>query len=198
LRRKLKNLIWVTNDSLPRFTAILDANVIYPAPVRDLLLNLADQEIFSPKWSEIIHEEWIRNLLINRTDLSKSKLLRTVKIMNSVFPDAEVHGFEDLIDNLELPDLDDRHVLAAAIHCNADAIITFNQKDFPKKYVREYNIEVYNPDKFLNLLHKLSPEIVRQAFDNQLESLQHPAKTKQELIDTLVKCNLKSAKKIFK
>lgn len=182
----------------PRFTAVLDANVIYPAPVRDLLLNLADLEIFSPKWSEIIHEEWIRNLLINRTDLSRPKLMRTVKIMNSVFPDAEVHGFEELIDDLELPDLDDRHVLAAAIHCKADAIITFNQKDFPAKYLKKFNIEVYNPDKFLNLLYKLSPEIVHKAFSNQLASLRNPPKTKEELIETLVNCNLKSVKKLIK
>jgi len=87
----------------PRFTAVLDANVIYPAPIRDLLLNLADLEIFAPKWSEIIHEEWTRNLLVKRPDLSKSKLMRTVGIMNSAFPDAEVHGFEELIETLELP-----------------------------------------------------------------------------------------------
>ena len=182
----------------PRFTAVLDANVIYPAPIRDLLLNLADLEIFLPKWSEIIHEEWIRNLLINRSDLSKSKLMRTVKIMNSAFPDAEVHGFEEMIDKLELPDLDDRHVLAVAIQCKADAIITFNLKDFPAKYVKQFNIEVYSPDKFLNLLHKLSPETVKKAFLNQLDSLRNPPKSKDELVETLVNCNLKSASKIFK
>ena len=181
----------------PRFAAVLDANVIYPAPVRDLLLNLADLEIFSPKWSEIIHEEWIRNLLIKRVDLSRSKLMRTVKIMNSAFPDAEVYGFEELIEELELPDLDDRHVLAAAIHSKADAIITFNQKDFPSKYLNEFSIDVYSPDKFLNLLYKLSPEIVNKAFLNQLASLQNPPKTKEELIETLVSCNLKSVKKLF-
>ncbi len=182
----------------PRFSAVLDANVIYPAPVRDLLLNLADLEIFSPKWSEIIHEEWIRNLLINREDLSKPKLMRTVKIMNAVFPDAEVHDFEELIDELELPDPNDRHVLAAAIHSKSDAIITFNLKDFPPKYVKQFDIEVYTPDKFVLLLHKLSPEIVQRAFTNQLESLKNPPKTKDELIETLLNCNLKSARKIFK
>ena len=117
----------------PQFIVVLDANVIYPAPIRDLLLNLAALEIFSPKWSEIIQEEWIRNLLENRPDLSKKKLSRTVHLMNEAFPDAEVHDFEELIDQLELPDLNDRHLLAAAIHCKADAIITFNGKDFPEE-----------------------------------------------------------------
>ena len=182
----------------PQFTVVLDANVIYPAPIRDLLLNLADLEIFSPKWSEIIQEEWIRNLLKNRPDLNKSKLMRTVRIMDLAFPDAEVHDFEELIDELELPDLNDRHVLAVAIQSKADAIITFNQKDFPSKYVKQFNIEIYTPDKFLNLLYKLSPNIVNRAFQNQLDSLKNPPKTKEELIATLVNCNLKSAKKIFK
>lgn len=181
----------------PRFTAVLDANVIYPAPVRDLLLNLADLEIYAPKWSEIIQEEWIRNLLKNRIDLTHRKLMRTVQIMNSAFPDAEVHGFEELIEELTLPDLDDRHVLAVAIQSNADAIITFNQKDFPAKHIKKFNIDVYTPDKFLNLLYKLNPEIVKRAFQNQLNSLKNPPKTKGELIEILVNCNVKSVTKLF-
>ncbi|MEM6965338.1 MAG: PIN domain-containing protein [Bacteroidota bacterium] len=181
-----------------RFNVILDANVIYPAPIRDLLLNLADLEVISPKWTEIIQEEWIRNLLSNRKDLTRSKLLRTVNLMNLAFPDAEVYNFEELIDELELPDPDDRHVLAAAIRCKADAIITFNTKDFPDKYVNQFNIEIYNPDKFLILLNRLSPQLVKKAFENQLDSLKNPPKTREELIETLVNCNVTSADKIFK
>lgn len=80
-----------------RFTVILDACVLYPAPIRDILLNLADLEIYSPKWSEIIQDEWVRNLLKNRPDLTKTKLRRTVQAMNDAFPDAEIHSFEELI-----------------------------------------------------------------------------------------------------
>ena len=181
----------------PRFTVVLDANVIYPAPIRDLLLNLADLEIFSPKWSELIQDEWIRNLLKNRPELSKAKLLRTVNMMNAAFPDAEVYGFEELIDELELPDPNDRHVLAVGIKCKADAIITFNKKDFPRQYLSQFNIEVYDPDKFLNLLNNLSPATVNRALENQLNSLKNPPMTKIELIETLVKCNLKVAIKLF-
>ncbi len=180
------------------FIVVLDANVIYPAPIRDLLLNLADLEIFSPKWSEIIQEEWMRNLLKNRPDLSKSKLMRTVQLMNKAFPDAEVHGFEELIDQLNLPDSDDRHVLAAAIHCEADAIITFNQKDFPEDKIQTFDIDIYTPDQFLQLLYQLNPETVLQAFQNQLASLKNPPKTQMELIETLVNCGVESAKVFFK
>ena len=119
------------------------------------------------------------------------------EVMNSAFPDAEVHDFEELIDDLDLPDPDDRHVLAAAIHSNANAIITFNQKDFPNKYIKQFNIDIYTPDRFLNLLNKLSPELVREAFQNQLASLKNPPKTQIELVNILVKCNIKSANKIF-
>ncbi len=80
----------------PRFAVVLDANVLYPAPIRDLLLNLADLEIYSPKWSEIIQEEWIRNLLKNRPDLTRSKLNRTVKMMNSAFPRCRSRGIRGI------------------------------------------------------------------------------------------------------
>lgn len=177
--------------------AVLDANVLYPAPVRDLLLNLADMNIYAPKWSYIIHEEWVRNLLLKRPDLKKSKLTKTVKTMNIAFPDAEVHNFEKRIEDLQLPDQDDRHVLAAAIESNADYIITFNTKDFPKKYLMQFNISVITPDEFIKTVYKLNPSDTIQAFKNQLDSLRNPPKTKEELIQTLIKCNIKSAREIY-
>jgi hypothetical protein len=73
--------------------ALLDANTFYPAPVRDLLLQLADVGLYAPKWTEEIHEEWIRNLLINRPELKEKSLLAAKDAMNSAFPDANVSGF---------------------------------------------------------------------------------------------------------
>ena len=181
----------------PRFTVVLDACVLYPAPIRDILLNLADLEIFSPKWSEIIQEEWTKNLLANRPDLTKSKLSKIINAMNDAFPDAEVHGFEELIDFIELPDPDDRHVVAAGIKCKADAIITFNKKDFPEEYLDQYNLEVYDPDEFITLLKKINSIIVKEAFENQLASLKNPPKTKEELINILAKCGLMKSATLF-
>jgi len=65
--------------------AVLDACVLYPAPVRDLLLNLADYELFTPKWTDKIQEEWTRNLLLNRPDLTATQLHRAVNAMNNAF-----------------------------------------------------------------------------------------------------------------
>ncbi len=181
----------------PRFTAILDACVLYPAPIRDILLNLADLGLFAPKWSEIIQEEWIRNLVKNRPGLNRQKLKRTAQTMNAAFPDAEVNSFEELIDLIELPDLGDRHVLAAGIKCKADAIITFNIKDFPPEYLDKYDIDVYTPNEFIKLLNRLNPISVKQAFENQLISLRNPPLSKEELIKKLEKCGLEDAFKFF-
>lgn len=109
---------------LTMLTALLDANVLYPAPLRDLLMHLAVARTYRLKWSALIHEEWISNLLRNRPDLTRATLESTRDTMNSAVPDALVGGFEALIPSLSLPDENDRHVLAAAITGGADAILT--------------------------------------------------------------------------
>lgn len=102
------------------FTAFLDASVLYPAPLRDLHMELAVVDLYRAKWSNAVHEEWIRALLQNRADLTRAQLERTRDLMNAHVRDAIVTDFEGLIDVLDLPDPDDRHVLAAAIKGRAD------------------------------------------------------------------------------
>jgi hypothetical protein len=97
------------------FSAVLDANVLYPAPLRDLLLNLADLELYKPRWTAQIQKEWIVNLLEHRADLKKDSLEKTQRAMDSAFPNADIRGYKQLIEGLRLPDPKDRHVLAAAI-----------------------------------------------------------------------------------
>jgi len=95
------------------FTALYDACVLYPAPVRDVLMHLALAAIYRAHWTNAIHEEWIRSVLKNRPDLTRVQLERTRDLMNAHARDALIQGFEDLIPSLSLPDPDDRHVLAA-------------------------------------------------------------------------------------
>ncbi|MEM8583127.1 MAG: PIN domain-containing protein [Bacteroidota bacterium] len=177
--------------------AVLDANVIYPAPVRDLLLNLAACGLFQPIWSDKIHEEWIRNLLKNRPDLESTKLARSVELMNSAFPSATISGYKDIIEDLTLPDPDDRHVLAVAIKSKAQFILTFNKKDFPRSYVSEFNIVILSPDEFLKELNSSDPEAVEKAFNMHLTSLKNPPIKRESLIKILQRCNIKSADHIF-
>ncbi|SEM41465.1 PIN domain-containing protein [Chitinophaga rupis] len=128
---------------------LLDANVLYPAPLRDFLLRLAATNLYKPKWTDEIQQEWISNLLINRPALSESKLRKTVKAMNTAFPDANVKGYRSLIKDLKLRDKDDRHVLAGAIKANANYIITSNTKDFPATYINSMGIDIKHPDDFV-------------------------------------------------
>jgi hypothetical protein len=135
------------------FTVILDACVLYPAPLRDLLMELAAGGLFRAKWTDEIHDEWTRNVLKDRPDLTPHQLARTRQLMDGAIMDPKVTGYERLIPSIALPDPHDRHVVAAAIRCSADAIVTFNLKDFPKDLLSEFDIEVQHPDEFI--LHQL-------------------------------------------
>lgn len=128
---------------------VLDACVLYPAPLRDVLLQLASAGSFKARWSDAIHEEWISNLLQQRPDLSRIKLERTRSLMNAAILDCLVTGYEDLVPDLDLPDANDRHVLAAAIHCGAGWIVTFNLKDFPPDKLALKRIAPIHPDDFV-------------------------------------------------
>lgn len=180
-------------------STVLDACVLYPAPVRDLLLHLATQKIITVKWSEQIHHEWVRNLSLNRPDIKKESLVNTVQAMNKAFPDANVTGFEELIDQLILPDPDDRHVLAVAIKSAATQLITFNLKDFPNSYLTKFGITALHPDYFIeNLLEQQKSEVLK-AFKNQVSLLKNPPLTAVQVLESLEKCGLpKSVAKLEK
>ena len=121
-------------------SALLDSCVLYPARLRDLLLSLAATGLYRPIWSDIIHEEWMNSVLANRPDLTRAQLEATRSAMDRAFPAASVSGFESLIPALILPDPDDRHVLAAALHARAELIITVNLKDFPTAALTPHRI----------------------------------------------------------
>lgn len=114
-----------------RIVAFLDASVLYPALLRDLLLRVALFGVFHAHWSARVQDEWTTALLRNRPDLSRALVERTRQLMDSHFPDAVVVGYEHRIELITLPDMDDRHVAAAAIHCGATAILTANLRHFP-------------------------------------------------------------------
>lgn len=139
------------------YTALLDANVLYPAPVRDLFLQLAVADVFNAKWTEEIHREWIEALLRNEPHRERTALERTRNLMNQATRDCLVSGYEPLISTLHLPDPGDRHVLAAAIVGRCDAIVTNNTKDFPQATLATYGLEALHPDEFLTNHLSLAP-----------------------------------------
>lgn len=156
------------------FTAVFDACVLYPAPLRDFLMWLALSGRFRARWTDLIHDEWVRNLLKNRPELDPANLQRTVECMNAAVPDALVTDHEALIEGLTLPDPDDRHVLAAAIRCGASVIVTFNERDFPEDRLAPFGIEVQHPDEFIDNLFDLDQAAVVAAAQKQRHTLRNP------------------------
>jgi hypothetical protein len=172
--------------------ALLDANILYPAPIRDYMLRLAGLNLFKPKWTNEIQEEWIRSLLRNRPDLNRLSLELTRDAMNSAFPDATIEDYEELITSISLPDLKDRHILASAIKGNVDVLVTFNLKDFPRDYLKKYGLAVQHPDEFVSGLILVDRLKAEEALQNMMKSLRKPTRTREELLATLLRCGLKN------
>jgi PIN domain len=164
---------------------LYDACVLYPAPLRDLLMQLALSDLFQARWTDRIHDEWTRNVAANRPDISPASLARCRKLMDEHVPDCLVTEYEALISTLTLPDLDDRHVLAAAIHGGAGLIVTFNLSDFPASVLGQFHIEAIHPDEFIARLWSEHPDAVLQAMRRHRASLKRPAKSAAEYLATL-------------
>ena len=167
------------------YTALFDANVLYPAPVRDILLQLAMTDIFRGKWTEDIHREWIEALLRNEPHRERAALERTRDLMNQAVRDCLVTGYDALIPSLVLPDANDRHVLAAAIVGRCDVIVTCNLKHFPESSLALYGIEAQHPDDFLcNHLH-LAPGLFCGAIRKVRMRLKKPPYDVEEYLAVL-------------
>ena len=167
------------------FIVLYDACVLYPAPLRDLLVRIANTGVVRARWSEAILDECFRSILRNRTDLEPEALKRTRDLMNDAVPDCLVSGFESLIEGLQLPDPDDRHVLAAAVRSGAQAIITFNLSDFREEKLAPYDIEPKHPDDFVIETIDLAPALVARVVSEQAGALKNPPRTPPELLDIL-------------
>ncbi len=166
-------------------TALLDACVIHSAPLRDLLMYLAVKDLYRPRWTDAIHEEWIRSVLERRPDLRRAQLERTRDLMNRNARDSLVIGYEGLIDGLSLPDPDDRHVMAAAIHAGAQVIVTLNLSDFPSDALAAHGIEGRHPDDFCCELLNTSLGPFLDAVRLQRLSLKNPPRDVPEFLGNL-------------
>jgi predicted nucleic acid-binding protein len=167
------------------YTAVLDACVLYPAPIRDLLLSLARTGLYQARWSEEIQDEWIRNLLANRPDLTAEKLEYTKRMMSENFSDSLITNHHALVKAIDLPDANDRHVVAAAIAGHADVIVTFNLKDFPEIALREFDLEAQHPDDFIMNQFDLHELTALSAVKAMRARLRNPPQTVEQLIATL-------------
>lgn len=166
------------------FTVVYDACVLYPASIRDLLIEIARTGLVRAKWTARINTEWIDAVIRSRPELERARLENAAHLMNVAVPDCLVTGFEPLEAALgSLPDADDRHVLAAAIHCGAQEIITFNLRDFPEAELRPYGIRAVHPDEFAEHVLDLNSEAVCDAVRRIRRRLTNPPRTVAEMIE---------------
>jgi len=167
------------------FIVVYDACVLHPAPLRDLLVRVGMTGVVQVKWTDDILDECFRSILEKKPELTADRLQRTRTLMNLAIRDVLVEGYQGLVDTLELPDPDDRHVLAAAIRCGAQAIITTNLKHFPNEALAPYGMEALHPDDFVLDLLDLAPGVILKVLDEQVQALKSPPMALSDLLDTL-------------
>ena len=174
-----------------RFTVVLDACVLFPMVVRDALLTLANHEFFNPKWSTRLHDEWTRNLIAHRKALNlpgdvQGQIEAARDTMDRAFPDALVSDVLPETADLEPVDPKDRHVVMTAVAARADAVVTFNLRDFAAEHVLQtHGIEILHPDTFVLDLIDLQPTRAVVAFKEMRLRKKNPPWTVEEFIDRM-------------
>jgi predicted nucleic acid-binding protein len=162
--------------------AFLDASVLYPVSLRNLLMRLTPAGLYQARWSADVHKEWIRAVLRDHPHIPEARLHALRDAMNERAEECLVTGYETLIETLTLPDPNDRHVLAAAIVAGAEIIVTCNPRDFPDASLEPFGIEAQHPDEFILRLLELAPDVVTDAVRDQQARLTNPPVAMAELL----------------
>ena len=157
--------------------------MLYGDLLRNLLLRLAAERVCTVHWSAKVQEAWKRHL-VDDAGYSAAVIERTQGRMEAAFPAASVSGYEKLMAELQLPDPDDRHVLAAAIQAEADILVTFNLKDFPESALPA-NLTAQHPDVVLTHLLTTNPEGCRATLNKLMASLKNPPMSLVDIADAL-------------
>jgi predicted nucleic acid-binding protein len=176
-------------------TAVLDANVLYSATLRSVLLHLAVGGCFHAHWSSKIHSEWRHAVERSLPETGRAYIARLQILMDICLPLASVQGFEPLVDGLMLPDSGDRHVLAAAIKCQATVIVTHNLRDFPGRTLAHFGLRAEAPDRFVCGLMDANAARVVSALQQDRARLNHPASTSAVYLAGLRTSGLKKSAK---
>lgn len=169
---------------------VLDACVLYPAALRDFLLQLVEADVFKGHMTATILDECFRSVAMKRPDLNPSRLRVTREAIEDAFSDLLIFGHEPLIERLVLPDPDDRHVLAAAIHGGVPTILTFNLRDFPAAALSLHGVVALHPDTFLAACVADAAESIAEVVQKQAHGLRNPPTTVAQLLDRLVEQGL--------
>jgi predicted nucleic acid-binding protein len=174
---------------MARFGAVLDACSLVPITLADTLLSVAGNDLYHPLWSERILDETARTLKKIYPNKNALRFEARITNMKQAFPEAMVHGWEDLATGISerWPDPNDAHVVAAAIRGRAELIVTFNLKDFPKDLLLGYGLHAVSADDFLLDLLDLNQESVLEAIRTQAERTNNPALKLSDVVENLTR-----------
>jgi len=164
-----------------RPAALLDACTLYPVGLRDTLLSVAQAQVFRPLWSAEILEEVRGAILLSVPGVEPARIDRMLGDMRAAFPGAMIAGFARLVPEMT-NDPGDRHVLAAAVAGDADAIVTWNVRHFSPDACRPHGIAVETPDDFLARAYVDDPEAVEAALARQVARYATPPMTVDDLL----------------
>jgi hypothetical protein len=165
--------------------AVFDACILYPFHLRNIVVQAAVDRLVDARWTDAIHEEWIRNLTADAPTISIERLRVTQRLMNDALPMATVNGYEEQISEVTLPDPNDRHVVAAAITAKAPLILTWNLRHFPAQELRRFGLRAMNPDAFLCSLFDKIPELVIGSLANARQNLSKTRLSASDFVDIL-------------
>ncbi len=171
-------------------TAFLDANVLYPALLRNVLMYFAVAKLYRPLWSDAVHSEWMTAVRRDHPDLTELQIARTRRLMIENVPDALVTGYETFINGFKLPDPNDRHVLTAAVHGGASVIVTWNLKHFPTKALKPHGVMAQSPDTFLSALLGREQDAAVAALRDLRSQLKAPPYSVDDLLAGLLRQKL--------
>jgi hypothetical protein len=164
---------------------IIDACILYPFHLRNVIVQIAVDRLIDARWSDEIHDEWIRNLVADVPGISTERLQITRKLMNDALPHATVTGYRAHLEAITLPDPDDRHVVAAAITAGGSVILTWNLRDFPTKELKKHGLVRGTPDAFLTDLYEKVPELTLASLANARRNLSKTHISAPDFIDIL-------------
>lgn len=175
---------------MARFSALLDACVLFPIALADTLLRLAESDLYRPLWSKRILDEMVSAIEEIHPGLADGPAHGRADTMDRAFDDACVAGWEPLVQGIPLPDEDDRHVVAAALRGQADIIVTANLSDFPANLLEPLGLEAQGPDEFLLNQLDLDPDVVIRVLHAQAAATHRPAITFDALVEHLSRCGV--------
>lgn len=164
---------------------IFDACVLYPFHLRNIVVQIAVDRLVDARWTDEIHDEWVRNLVADVPGIPIERLQVTRRLMNDALPDATVVDYQAHIEAITLPDAGDRHVVAAAITAGASVILTWNLRDFPTRELKKHGLVPQTPDDFLTDLYEKAPDLTVATLANARRNLSKTRVSASDFIDIL-------------